>query len=186
MVRRPTVDHRHLRSGGADSRWTRSGIRAFWASMEGTEPRVLASSKWPPSSCSSPPRSISSYRLCSVDAAPWTAPARALTTPKRYIEAVYDARRAGVFRHGSTQPYRPSYPTVDGISAVHVDEALNNFSIGHFILGAIITQRSPPGRWRRFGRQSRPQIGTSTTKLLQVSTLYSHRPVEQPPSSASS
>jgi len=73
---------------------TRSGIRTFWASMEGTEPRVLVIEVAPVFLL------IAATLYLTVQAGPvmrfMDDTTRALTTPQQYIEAVFDARRAGV------------------------------------------------------------------------------------------
>ncbi|MDI7862142.1 monovalent cation/H+ antiporter subunit D [Rhizobiaceae bacterium n13] len=72
---------------------TRSGIRTFWASMEGTEPRVLVIEVAPVLLL------ILATLFLTVQAGPvmryMDATARALATPHQYIDAVLDARRAG-------------------------------------------------------------------------------------------
>lgn len=73
---------------------TRSGIRTFWASMEGTEPRVLVIEVAPVFLL------IAATLYLTVQAGPvmrfMDDTTRALSTPQQYIEAVFNARRAGV------------------------------------------------------------------------------------------
>lgn len=72
---------------------TRSGIRTFWASMEGTKPRVLVLEVAPVLLL------LLATLLLTVQAGPamryMDATARALSAPHQYIDAVTNARQAG-------------------------------------------------------------------------------------------
>ena len=72
---------------------TRSGIRTFWASLEGTKPRVLVIEVAPVLLL------LLATLLLTVQAGPamryMDATARALSAPHQYIDAVTNARQAG-------------------------------------------------------------------------------------------
>lgn len=72
---------------------TRSGIRTFWASLEGTEPRVLVIEMAPVLLL------LAATLLLTIQAGPamryMDETTRALNTPAHYIDAVTNARRAG-------------------------------------------------------------------------------------------
>ena len=72
---------------------TRSGIRTFWASMEGTKPRVLVIEVAPILLL------LAATLFLTTQAGPvmryMDDTTRALTAPQQYIDAVINARRAG-------------------------------------------------------------------------------------------